>query len=624
MVLSKKLFLLLFLFLNEAAFSNAASLFSTLSSKDQTLWLKLLHFKPTRVNGQSLADGDDFFFSPNGKLNAEEELEQTLRAFREKTKVGRYKIEAACAFPARFEFLKTRGFHSLKKPSCPIFEKWEKEVDPESLTLVFSTAYPNNPASMFGHTFLRFNKVGKKNDLLDYGTAYSAIVDNEDWGVIYALKGIFGGYPGFFDLSLYYQKVNEYNHSESRDLIEYDLNIPKERVRFIFKHLWEIYNTTHFDYYFTLENCSYHLASLINVGIDDVIPEPVRWYYLPADLVQKIDQVPGLLGKAVTRPSLKKKIRASLTVLSEKEEDQVKNIWLKGKFKDEKLSASALDSLLLHMQNRKFSNKGKLNDEEKVFFQEMLEKRAKLGKNPKPAPKVELKNLPHQAHYAQKVYIGHNLGKYDPRFLLGFSSGYHDLLARDLGLEPFSRFEFLSIDAHFDTKKRDLGYNRFQLINIASLHPWRYYNSQLSWKVGVQWEEVKEIRKRNAHKSYAEGKLGISFGNDHILLALLAGVSGEHSSYFERYLDREFRFGPNGEIMLMANTAKNQKVVISSEIRGDILRKMRDEFLWINKAEGSVSLSKNMDLRISLLVLMANGGIDNTIDEVNMTFGYYF
>ena len=173
---------------------------------EQRQWHKLLHYKLGVLGRgflgggyESEADGPEFFLSPRGKLDPQAELDATLRAMF--LPLARVSAEAdpnahpVCRFPARFMYLREQlGIDVARLPvqRCPMAEQFIAELDPGSLTLIFSAYYLNNPASAFGHTFLRVNKrnslvVGERRELLDYGIDYSADVDTGN-AIIYALK----------------------------------------------------------------------------------------------------------------------------------------------------------------------------------------------------------------------------------------------------------------------------------------------------------------------------------------------------------------------------------------------------------------------------------------------------
>ena len=79
---------------------------------------------------------------------------------------------------------------------------------------------------MFGHTFLRIDQKGQTEQtrLLAYTINYAADVPS-DAGLWYPIKGIFGGFKGFFSTPPYYLKVQEYRDIENRDMWEYRLTV---------------------------------------------------------------------------------------------------------------------------------------------------------------------------------------------------------------------------------------------------------------------------------------------------------------------------------------------------------------------------------------------------------------
>ena len=118
------------------------------------------------------------------------------------------------------------------RPTAPVrlFETWRTGISAEAVTLVYATAYLNSPASMYGHTFLRLSRAtGDGNPLLDYVMNFAADVDTEN-GLLYALKGVTGGFAGRFYVMPYYVKVQEYSNMESRDLWEYELTLSRAQV----------------------------------------------------------------------------------------------------------------------------------------------------------------------------------------------------------------------------------------------------------------------------------------------------------------------------------------------------------------------------------------------------------
>ncbi|MFN3680932.1 MAG: DUF4105 domain-containing protein, partial [Nitrospira sp.] len=271
-------------------------------------WRLLLHYK-TDWLGRLVSEEDDpgFFLSPRGKYDPEAELEATIRAFFSAEPVGRSQQPAQCAFIARYHWLKERlhfDDQRLAPLACERYHRWRAELNPEGVSLIFPAAFLNNPASMFGHTFLRIDQQGQTEHtrLLAYTIEYAADVPPQA-GVEYAFKGIFGGYKGFFSTPPYYLKVQAYRDIENRDMWEYRLNLSPSQVDRLLLHAWEMGNA-YFDYFFFKENCSYHILSLLEYANPALhLRDRFRFWTIPADTVRALVDHPGLVLDATYRPS---------------------------------------------------------------------------------------------------------------------------------------------------------------------------------------------------------------------------------------------------------------------------------------------------------------------------------
>ena len=347
---------------------------------DSAYWEKILHFD----GKESRADGKDFFLAPNGKTNPVQELEKTIAAFKDpETQIGWFKYSAQCVFRERYHFLKSQGLLTdIPEEKCQAFDEWKSGINAESVTLIYSSSYPNNPSSLFGHTLLRLNQKNKTNDLLDYAIAFSAIPEKDDPGILFAYKGIAGGYKGLFEITKYYTKVNEYNNGESRDLIEYNLVMTPEELARLERHLWEMYQTTYFDYYFHDENCSAVLADLLSVAYKDhkKVNEHKKWFYLPGEMIKHFDHDLKVVGSVKYRPSLKKQMIAQWSEYDTNETREIQKIINDQEIPEGFSNPKVLDGVLSYLdftQNRK---KEKLEGKDLELQRQALIKRAKLGK----------------------------------------------------------------------------------------------------------------------------------------------------------------------------------------------------------------------------------------------------
>ena len=121
-------------------------------------WQRLLYYKSHIFGGwKSAVDGPGFFLAPDGATNPEAELLATVRALENGGGTyGKLQQPIGCAFPLRKAFLEEALGKKFPAEPCPEFEDFLRKLNPAGVALVFATAYPNNPGSMFGHTFLKF------------------------------------------------------------------------------------------------------------------------------------------------------------------------------------------------------------------------------------------------------------------------------------------------------------------------------------------------------------------------------------------------------------------------------------------------------------------------------------
>ncbi|RLA40699.1 MAG: hypothetical protein DRQ64_04075 [Gammaproteobacteria bacterium] len=113
-------------------------------------------------------------------------------------------------------------------------------VNVESVVLVFPAHHLNSPSSMFGHTLLRLDPAAGRehSDWLAYGVNFGANIPQGDNSFLYAYKGLSGGYPGQFIVEPYFEKIQEYNRVENRDIWEYPLNLTPAEARRFGTRLW--------------------------------------------------------------------------------------------------------------------------------------------------------------------------------------------------------------------------------------------------------------------------------------------------------------------------------------------------------------------------------------------------
>lgn len=291
-----------------------------------TEWRALLHFDNQKqgVRGRSQVDDAGFFLSSDGDRNTEAELRSTLQAFYLPVE-GDINRHAICRFPARWEFLRQRlalGTPPVTPGECPEFSRWFRQIAPHSVTLVFASSYLNSPSSMYGHTFLRVDPAGvaEGSTWLSWAINFGAQIKPDDNSLLYAYKGVFGGYPGYFSVVPYYKKIKEYSRIENRDLWEYQLNLSVAETRFLVTHLWEL-RDVNFDYFFFDENCSYRLLELLEVARPSAeLTEPFSLRAIPIDTVRAVVYA-GFVTGVYYRPSVMKKLQIQIDKLTPQQQE---------------------------------------------------------------------------------------------------------------------------------------------------------------------------------------------------------------------------------------------------------------------------------------------------------------
>ncbi|MGK5093356.1 DUF4105 domain-containing protein [Deltaproteobacteria bacterium TL4] len=606
--------------------SYAASFYQQLENKGlERYWLKLLHYEKNWLGHEiSRVDGPLFFLHPDGKWNPALELEATLASFQDASaRVGYFKQPPQCVFTERYRFLKKAGFVKTEALPCSDFKEWKEGLGAKAIVLIFSSSFPNNPASIFGHTFIRFNRE-QKNELLDYSASYAAYTEGETKGLVYAFKGLTGGYKGSFVISPYYMKVNEYTNSESRDLYEYELNLSQEGIEQILNHLWELYSTTYFDYYFLTENCSFMMSEVLELGNPDWnLSNVKRWYYLPSDAIKLAAKIPGAIRKVHFRPSFKKQLSEKLETLDAREQGIFFAV-NKGDIDPQTLKdVNLLDALIAYWNFRKREAKGKLSEEDTLLFRRILLSRAQITEKSPVEPVVPYpKEGPEFGHEASRISVG--MGNLNGSQILGihFSSVLQDLLSDDLGFEKFSQIDLLGLGLEYHYEKNLMDILQIRFVNIVSLQPYTSFDPRVSWKLGVNYQKIYDLKCSDCYKFDVDAGMGGSFylGISKALLSLIIGGFGEFSKDFET----SCRLGPFVEWGLLDNPWRYYKIQLKQVLRYDTQKNFPKDYYISSFLGQALSWGKNWELRLQnhFISRYQSASINTTFHELQL--GYYF
>jgi hypothetical protein len=469
-----------------------------------TRWRRLGHYRRGLFGGwQSEADGKPFFLAREGKTDPEAELEVTLRAlFAEGPDDDAQGLQHPyCRFPARRRFLeKSLGLEGkLPYRPCLRYVDYVSRLAPNGVTLIFSSYYLNNPASAFGHTFLRVEKRGRSNseepsDLLNYGVDFSASVDTGN-ALVYAVKGLTGLFPGVFSKVPYYKKVREYNDYESRDLWEYELNLSPEEIETFVDHLWEL-GSTYFAYYYLSENCSYHVLGLLEaVNPRFELLRHVGYPVIPADTVKALYRNSGLVKSVRYRPSNRTQLKFRLSALSAGERDLLAKLLAEPHTpfpsampldRQMKVLDTALDLIDVRLARDLVKSRTDMDPEADVQ-QELLARRAEIelpSANVEQTPPFD--RMPQYGHGSRRLGLGGGYARdTGPYQLLRFRLALHDLVDAAPGFPEGAAIEFLPLTLRYREKSRKITLEEFELIHVQSVSPWTRFEHPTSFRVAV-------------------------------------------------------------------------------------------------------------------------------------------
>ena len=442
-------------------------------------WKLLLHM-PKQI---SEIDSENFFLASDGKTNAKNELLATLHALINEKQFNDNAV--ACKFPARtFWLQKQLDFQLPYTPQCKEYDALMKKIDAHSVSLIFPNAHINSPASMFGHTFLRIDS-SFDSKLLSYAINYAAMADKStENGVVFAIKGLFGGYFGQYSLLPYYDKLKEYRDTEQRDIWEYNLNLTQDEINLMMQHIWEI-KDTHSFYYFFDENCSYNMLWLLEIAREGVkLRDQFVYQVTPPETIFAIENE-NLIVKSVYRPSKRTKLLAYQKVIQKKNRQLVKDLSL-GNIEPQEVIDKEIPTpqkqLIFEaaLELSEYNLIENLLTQEKylTIFYQLSKARASLKQGQKLS--VDSPENPLEGHRQLKLSLQTQFKDNGFSNIFGIRPAYHSLEDIDIGFLKGTEIKFLELFAQ--QKDKNFSLKEFTVLSIASISQRDDFFTPLSWR----------------------------------------------------------------------------------------------------------------------------------------------
>lgn len=467
---------------------------------------------------------------------------------------------------------------------CPEYEEWMRRIDPVSASLIFAGHYPDNPGSLFGHTFIRLHSRGQDNPILDQAINFSAEITDE-YGIFYALKGLLGFYYGGFSLTPYYMKVNEYSEGESRDIWEYPTTLGETESRFLLALIWELRQRADFRYYFLTKNCSYFILKAFETAKPEIsLTNKLPWYVIPVETV-KIAHGSQLLGKPLYRQSVQLMAKRKISELTPLKRPRVKSAL------DTSISLHENDPTVLKAASWQMSalnsrKDGKLSASLRQREHEILLKISESEDSSSNIKENSGQAPPEKGHAVRQVGLGVRAYK-DLRGTFEFMPGVHEFLDHPTGYLENSELAILRTQLSF-TKER-LRLQSLEYLSMMILRPWYLNDYPASWEGSFFYSDERFVFNPGEKALTMEGGLGPSFKFRELTTAFLFGASA--NSYHQ---DRTYLY-PMGHFFLSQTGLK-----FRHQLGIKVFHDMDEKFQLMPDARFVVSTS--VDTEISFFV----------------------
>ncbi len=573
---------------------------------DEREWHVLLHYRRTLTGGiSSMQDDPGFFLAPGGKTDPQAELAATLTKFFSDEFLGRSKQPAQCAFVARYYWLNEKlqfDEHRLPPQPCDRFTRWYDEFNAAAITVIFPSGFMNNPSSMFGHTFLRVD--GKEQTpqtrILAYTINYAAQLP-PDAGLGYAIKGIFGEYPGYFSTIPYYLKVQEYRDIDNRDIWEYRLNLSALQVRRLLMHTWELGNA-YFDYFFFGENCAYHILSLFEAAEPSLrLLDRFPMYTIPVDTIRLLRES-GLVGEAVSRPSRSTLVRRKRVSMSTEE-----RAWFDRVIRNPAdLQAESFRALppeqqafVLETASDYLLQHSAAGGEEGAPFREknrtILRARSALKVASRDVPVEPYVKQPDLGHGTSRIGVGAGWRNYRAFEEVNIRAAYHDLLDPEPGFTPDAQIEIMSVALRHYHDESQARIERFSPINIVSLAPMDSLSQLPSWKVNIGMQTIRHNGCELCSNGVANVGIGAAAETQLFKREVYFAFAEAEANYSRAYEERH-RIGGGGTVGMLVDATDRWKLMLSGSYLRYALGDKSDDIRWY--AGSRYTLSQNWALRV--------------------------
>ncbi|MBR5598816.1 MAG: DUF4105 domain-containing protein [Alphaproteobacteria bacterium] len=483
-------------------------------------WYKLLHYQKKGNVYVSLVESSEYFLDKNGRFDPKKEYEKHIDEFNKKDD------ELRCRFPARFIYLKRKGKVSGDLSRCEEYNQYLDDLQAKSVTMLFTNAYMSNPSSLFGHTLFRIDTLRTEAQLLAHGANFGADT-GEDSGVLYALRGLYGGYYGTFSIKPYYDVINLYNNIENRDIWEYELDLTEDELELFIALMWEL-KEAKVRYYFFTKNCSYLLLSMLEATKSDLeLVKKFKLNAIPLSTLKEVDKI-GLIKNTNYRPSRMSKLKNRYIQMNSKQKevlvDIIKNDMIKLEELKDNEKADVLETAYQYIQYQYVERKLELKEYRKKSFV-LLTQRSKIKDNTLYFDDLEVGENPIKSHGQNGIGVVFGARNGSAFQEISYKPAYTSLMESSYGLLKGAEINLLETKIrHYDSKNKYV-LDELNVMSIKSINGKDVMFNPFSYDIGFGLKE--KFNPKTGEDTLAfelEGGVGEAYNISHNLAVYVMSV----------------------------------------------------------------------------------------------------
>lgn len=491
-----------------------------------------------------------------------------------------------CRFPARQQWLEKQLDLPISTHSdCPEIAEFDARAPFDKLELVFADAAIETPASILGHSFLKFSGL-KNNVLIEHSISFYTSTEGTSTPKL-LWESMVTGKQGIFALTPYDSEEKKYSTTEQRNLWLYEIKIDAFEKSLIKNHLFELKNAE-LKYFFHTYNCATVLQNILSLA--GQIDAPASFWSTPKNIAQNLSKTQWLKSTQVT---LSDAWLVNNSLLANAEIELIHQ-WLVNPASErvitKKFEATSHFLQTMSAANVLLKNMSKINSqryEENLLFIDNLG-----GENTSFASNQLTKHLTNPIDTYLDSYVSAGFNKKAGVFekTVTFSPVGHTLIGNKNAALNETELSLLQPTLSYSDAKLSL--SQLKIYSMTALVPWNKISNHHSTKINLSYDLLDEhLTTKKGLNAYAQ--LGYTRAFTHQLKAYFLAGLGLSLSATQKTVFNKIDLGLLWSISENAKVKITNYTLIDANKRNNVL--LLDASLYLNNKDTlSLNYQKNM------------------------------